>query len=212
MISIIKPIMPDITPVVSGNIYMIISWLAILIISGLSALFIARYSADRFKSDKKKTIIFFVVAAVLLSLLMLCFFGCSAITLKGIILSLVFILSSFEDIKTRECDDFLHVMIVIAAFIGTELTALPGMLLSAVFVFAMMIGTILITKGEIGGADIKMATACAFLLGLRQGLLGLVIGLTLAVIFNLIKNRKNKKEGFPMIPYLAVGFMTAFFI
>ena len=212
MISIIKPIMPDITPVVSGNIYMIISWLAILIISGLSALFIARYSADRFKSDKKKTIIFFVVAAVLLSLLMLCFFGCSAITLKGIILSLVFILSSFEDIKTRECDDFLHVMIVIAAFIGTELTALPGMLLSAVFVFAMMIGTILITKGEIGGADIKMATASAFLLGLRQGLLGLVIGLTLAVIFNLIKNRKNKKAGFPMIPYLAVGFMTAFFI
>ena len=212
MISVIRPITPDISPILSGNICMIISWLAVLLTATLSALIISRYAAKRFKTGEKKTAICFIVLAVILSVLMLCFFGYSAITLKGIILSLVFILSSFEDIKTRECDDFLHVMIVIAAFIGTSMAELPGMLLSAVFVFAMMIGTILITKGDIGGADIKMASACAFLLGLRQGLLGLLIGLTLAVTVNLIKKRKNKKAGFPMIPYLAVGFMTAFFM
>lgn len=212
MISAIKPIKPDFSPVLSGDVYSIISWLAILLIAGLSAFFIARYSAKRFKTDEKKTAVCFMALAVISSLIMLCFFGFSAITLKGIVISLIFILSSFEDVKTRECDDFLHVMIVIAAFIGTGMTALPGMIISAVFVFAVMVGTILITGVEIGGADIKMAAACAFLLGVRRGLLGLIFGLILAVIFNIFKNRKNKKAGFPMIPYLAVGFMTAFFM
>ena len=210
MMTVIKPITPDITPVLSGNFYTIIPWLMVLIISGLSALFIARYAAGRFKTDKKKTAVCFIALSVFLSIMMLCFFGFSAITMKGIILSLILILSSFEDIKTRECDDFLHVMIVIAAFLGINLTALPGMLISAIFVFAIMIGTILVTNGDIGGADIKMSVACAFLLGIRKGILGLIIGLILAVIFNIFK--KNKKAGFPLIPYLAVGFMTAFFI
>lgn len=210
MISIIRPVIPDLSPISGGNALMLINWLMITVLAALSALFIARYSADRFKTDKKKTVAVYIAVAVVMSVMMLCFFGCSAITLKGIILSLIFALSSFEDIKTRECDDFLHLMIVIAGLIGTELTAIPGMILSAVFVFALMIGTVLVTGGEIGGADIKMATACAFFLGIRQGLLGLMLGLILAVIFNIFK--KNKKEGFPMLPYLAVGFITAYFI
>lgn len=210
MISIIKPISPNIAPIMSGDVSAIILWLTVLLIAGLSAFFISGYSAERFKSDKKKTALCVIGISVLMTLLMLCFFGCTAIAFKGIIISLVFVLSSFEDIKTRECDDFLHVMIVIAGFIGLELSALPGMLFSALLVFALMVGTLLITKSEIGGADIKMATACAFLLGLRQGLLGLMLGLILAVVINAFK--KNKKSGFPMIPYLAVGFMTAYFI
>lgn len=210
MMTVIKPITLDITPVLSGNFYTIIPWLMVLMISGLSALFIARYTAVRFKTDKKKTVFCFIALSVVLSVMMLCFFGFSAITVKGIILSLILILSSFEDIKTRECDDFLHVMIVIAGFIGTKLSALPCMLISAIFVFAIMMGTILVTNGDIGGADIKMSVACAFLLGIRKVILGLIIGLILAVIFNIFK--KNKKAGFPLIPYLAVGFMTAYFI
>lgn len=210
MMTVIKPITPDITPVLSGNFYTIIPWLMVLMISGLSALFIARYTAVRFKTDKKKTAFCFIALAVILSVTVLCFFGFSAIAMKGIILSLILILSSFEDIKTRECDDYLHLMIVIAGFISIEPSALPCMLISAIFVFAIMIGTILVTNGDIGGADIKMSVACAFLLGIRKGILGLICGLILAVIFNIFK--KNKKAGFPLIPYLAVGFMTAYFI
>ena len=66
--------------------------------------------------------------------------------------------------------------------------------------------------GSIGGADIKLSAACAFMLGTVQGMTGLMIGLILAVIINSIKNRKKKHEGFPLIPYLAVGFMTAYFM
>lgn len=73
-------------------------------------------------------------------------------------------------------------------------------------------GGFLNTKSSIGGADIKLSAACAFMLGTVQGMTGLMIGLILAVIINSIKNRKKKHEGFPLIPYLAVGFMAAYFM
>ena len=212
MASIIRPITPNISPIANGDMNSIIAWLMVLAFAGLSAFFIANYSAERFKSNPKKTAILFVSVSVLITLMTLCFFGLSATTVKGIILSLVFILSSFEDIRTRECDDFLHVLILVAAFIGINMSSLVGMFSAAIFVFAVIMGTAMITNGEIGGADIKISVACAFLLGLRKGLLGLILGLTLAVVINLIKNRKNKKEGFPMIPYLAAGFMAAYFL
>ena len=71
--------------------------------------------------------------------------------------------------------------------------------------------TAAVTKSSIGGADIKLSAACAFMLGTVQGMTGLMIGLILAVIVNSIKNRKKKHEGFPLIPYLAVGFTAAYF-
>ena len=103
-------------------------------------------------------------------------------------------------------------MIVIAAFIGTDMSALPGMLLSALIIGGIMLTTAAVTKSSIGGADIKLSAACAFMLGTVQGMIGLMIGLILAVIINSIKNRKKKHKGFPLIPYLAVGFMTAYFM
>lgn len=103
-------------------------------------------------------------------------------------------------------------MIVIAAFIGTDMAALPGMLLSALLVGGIMLITTVITKSQIGGADIKFSAACAFLLGIKQGFAGLMLGLIASIIVNIIKNRKKKTEGFPLIPYLAAGFMAAYFM
>lgn len=212
MLSYIRPITPNISPVIDGDMNIVIAWLMVLILSGLSAFFIANYSADRFKTNPKKTAVCFISVSILITLAMLCFFGLSATTVKGIIISLVFILSSFEDIRTRECDDFLHVLILVAAFIGISKSSLLTMTSAAILVFAIIMGTVVLSNGEIGGADIKMSVVCAFLLGLRKGLLGLVFGLTFAIVINLIKNRKDKKSGFPMIPYLATGFTVAYFI
>ena len=54
-----------------------------------------------------------------------------------------------------------------------------------------------------GGADIKLSAACAFMLGTVQGFAGLMLGLIAAIIVNIIKNRKKNTEGFPLIPYRA---------
>lgn len=209
MFSILKGTKPTIVSTIVGRFDLIISWLTVLVITGLSALIVSRYLANRFHANRKKTEWGMTALTMLIALLLLFRFGCTQIAVKGIILSLVFLTASFEDIKTRECDDFLHVMIVIAGFIGVNLSALPGMILSAIIIFALLMGTVLISNGKIGGADIKMSVACAFSFGLTKGLSGLMFGLLLAVVLNLLR---PKKECFPMIPYLALGFMSVYFI
>ena len=95
-----------------------------------------------------------------------------------------------------------------------EITDIPLMLLSAVLLTLPMFLIVIVCKGKtIGGADVKLSAACAFLLGITKSLFGLITGLTLGIIVNLIiQIRKDKAEGFPLIPYLAAGFMAAYFI
>ena len=208
----IRPIMPRITPEITENPLILVNGIVLLALTVLTAVFISLYASNVYKGNKKKAVLFFTVIAALTALSLFCFFGCAATTVKGIIFCLLLAFSSYEDIKTRECENYVHLMIVIAAFIGTDMSALPGMLLSALIIGGIMLMTAAVTKSSIGGADIKLSAACAFMLGTVQGMTGLMIGLILAVIINSIKNRKKKYEGFPLIPYLAVGFTAAYFM
>ena len=210
MTMMIRPVLPHLYTFDVNNIGVIISAGLMLISTLLVAFFVARYAAGRFQGNKRKTTLFFMGISFLSALAIICFFGPAAVAVKGLILSLVLVFGSYEDIKTRECDDALHLMIVIAAFIGTDLSSIPNMFVSAMFAGGLMLLTMIISKSNIGGADIKMAAACSFLLGLSRGIIGLLAGTILAVLFNIFK--KDKKKGFPMIPYLAVGYMAAYFI
>ncbi len=207
----IKPMIPNFSVLSNGSFAACLGLAILLTATVLVAVLLSHYAADRFRGNKKKTAFCFAALALLGAFVTFCFFGFAAITVQGIVFFLILILSSYEDIKTRECDDYLHLMTVIAAFIGTEFTMIPGMFVSALFVGGVMLLAVLITKSSIGGADIKMATACSFMLGFERGVIGLVFGTLLAVVVNLLKS-KDRKKGFPMIPYLAVGYATAYFL
>lgn len=204
--------MPRITPEIKENPLILVNGIVLLALTVLTAVFISLYASNVYKGNKKKAVLFFTVIAALTALSLFYFFGCAATTVKGIIFCLLLAFSSYEDIKTRECENYVHLMIVIAAFIGTDMAALPNMVLSALLVGGIMLMTTIITKSQMGGADIKLSAVCAFLLGTVQGFAGLMLGLIAAIIVNIIKNRKKNTEGFPLIPYLAVGFMTAYFM
>lgn len=211
MIMPLTPHLPSIYEINRTNrLEFIVGSAIILILAIFAALLVGKCAASRFDGSKKKTEIGFVGITALMAALLLCFFGYGLTAIKGIIISLILVYTSYEDIKKRECDDYLHLMIVIAAFIGIDFAVLPNMFISAMFAGGLMLLTVLITNADIGGADIKMAAACCFLLGLTRGVIGLLAGMILAVIFNVF--RKDKKKGFPMIPYLAAGTMAAFFI
>ena len=204
--------MPYDIPKLTENPFVLISGFVLVITAVLIAVVLSRYAAEAYKGNRKKATLFFAGITAFVTLVLFCFFGCAATTLKGIIFCLLLLFSSYEDIRIRECEDYVHLMIVIAAFIGTDMAALPNMVLSALLVGGIMLATAAVTKSSIGGADIKLSAACAFMLGTVQGMTGLMIGLILAVIINSIKNRKKKHEGFPLIPYLAVGFTAAYFM
>ncbi len=214
----INPILPSIPKIVttpsSETATAILTYSAFLLLAGMTAFLISWYAAGHFKGNKKKTALAFVGIAVAVSVLLLCFFGCAVSAVQGILFCLTLAYSSYSDIRTRESDDYLAVMIALTAFIGREVSEIPGMLLSAVVLSIPMLLVLIICKGKaIGGADMKLTTACAFLLGINRGIVGLTLGLIIGIVANLIiQSKKEKPEGFPMIPYLAVGFMAAYFL
>lgn len=208
----IRPILPYYSSMTQADGFTIVSMLLLLIGAVFAAFCIAMYAANGQQGEKRKTVLLFMGITAIVTVTMLGFFGCAAVTVRGIILSLILLYSSYSDIRTRECSDYLHLMIVIAAFIGCKAAELPAMILGGVLVGAVMLVPLLTGNRTLGGADIKCSVACAFLLGLKRGLIGLTAGLLLAVIINGIKNRKKKDKSFPLLPYLSVGFTAAYFI
>lgn len=208
----IRPILPYYSSITQADGFTVVSMLLLLIGAVFAAFCIAMYAANGQQGEKRKTVLLFMGITAIVTVTMLCFFGCAAVTVRGIILCLILLYSSYSDIRIRECSDYLHLMIVIAAFIGCKAAELPAMILGGVLVGAVMLVPLLTGNRTLGGADIKCSAACAFLLGLKRGLIGLTAGLLLAVIINSIKNRKKKDKSFPLLPYLSVGFTAAYFI
>lgn len=208
----IRPILPYYSSITQADGFTVVSMLLLLIGAVFAAFCIAMYAANGQQGEKRKTVLLFMGITAIVTVTMLCFFGCAAVTVRGIILCLILLHSSYSDIRIRECSDYLHLMIVIAAFIGCKAAELPAMILGGVLVGAVMLVPLLTGNRTLGGADIKCSAACAFLLGLKRGLIGLTAGLLLAVIINSIKNRKKKDKSFPLLPYLSVGFTAAYFI
>ena len=124
--------------------------------------------------------------------------------------------ASVRDIKTREVPDSISGMLLILGLVDTDIERLPSMLLGMALVFLPQFISALINPSKaLGGADIKLSSAAAFLLGAQRGLFALIVGLTLAVIAMPIirKIRKlPKDQPFPLIPFLSVGIVAGYFI
>ena len=148
--------------------------------------------------------------------ILLILFGIGMTVIKGMILCGILMYASLSDIEKREVPDFVSVMILILALVNFNMYDLPSMLIGAAMVFVPQMA-IAVTRPQrsIGGADIKISTAFAFLLGAQSGLLALIVGLTLAMVTMLILSRTDKtrkEKGFPLVPFLAVGSMIAYMI
>ena len=136
--------------------------------------------------------------------------------IKTIILLALLLYASVMDIKTREVPDSISVLLLILGFVDTDIERLPSMLLGMVLVFLPQFVSALINPSKaLGGADIKLSSAAAFLLGAQRGLFALVVGLTLAVIVMPIIRKIQKlpkDQPFPLIPFLSIGIITGYFI
>ena len=124
--------------------------------------------------------------------------------------------ASAKDIKTREVPDSVSVMLLILGLVDVSIKEIPQMLLGALLVFLPQFISALINPSKaLGGADIKISSSAAFLLGAQRGLFALVVGLTLAVIvMPIIRKIRNlpKDQPFPLIPFLSIGIVAGYFI
>lgn len=186
----------------------VITAILLLLITGFAGYITGKSAAESFGGNKKKTAVVFTVTALITMAALLCFFGASAKAARGGVMCIIMLYAAFEDIKTRECADFLSVMLGITGIIGKE----PKELILSLIAFAGIILILLIssavTKNGIGGGDVKFAGAVSLVLGFFNTAAALAAGLLIAVIVNKLRKQKS----FPLLPYLAPAFMTVYFI
>ena len=136
--------------------------------------------------------------------------------LKFLILLGILLYASIKDWREHEVPDTVWKLITILGLVNISICDLPSMLLGAALVFLpQIIPAVINTEKAMGGADIKISTACAFLLGVGRGLAAFIIGLTLFVVIVPIIRRIRKlpmNEPFPMVPFLSVGTIAAYLI
>ena len=124
---------------------------------------------------------------------------------KNILFILVLLYASYYDRKHRIIPDKVHVFILLLGLIHVSLVdALIGLI-----VVPLPVLIIAITKGGIGGGDIKLIGACSFFLGVVDGLYGTVLGILIAVLihgFMLLIKKKKINETFAFAPYLSLGY------
>lgn len=199
----------------------IIFTISVLLMSLIVGFLTEKYRRKRFKNEKNNVLmillhpIFCIVAFFIVELF---YDPNKTFQLQVLQLCSLFVLllhASYCDIKEREVDDYISVMIMLVGLFGLNLKTFAAAIepiLGAVICFILFFIVLVTAKSvPIGGADIKIATACALILGALHGLLAILFGLIFALVGTLIKSRiKNEKQkSFPFIPYYLAGVVVS---
>ncbi len=193
---------------------MLLQWIFSIGAVSILALILGFYVAAHYGGSKKKTILVFeVVSNAVLALLLFLRGGLTMAVVQGMLMLFILLVASHSDIRTREAEDYLSVMLLLVAFIGRLPADIPGMLLSAILTALPAFSIAASSKGQaIGGADIKLIAGCGAILGLQRSYAGLVLGMSLAIIVQAIRQKDKKDQGFALVPYLTTGFAVAQFL
>lgn len=132
-------------------------------------------------------------------------YGMSLHALVCILMGQVLLFAAEYDFATHTVPDYVPVLILLTGLLEVEFA--PA-LLGLILVPLPFVAAALIKEGSIGGGDIKLMGACGFVLGVKRGYIALMLGLFLAVLFQLAYAKKED-EGFAMVPYLALGCLFA---
>jgi leader peptidase (prepilin peptidase)/N-methyltransferase len=144
-------------------------------------------------------------------------YGITIKGLAGILLFSLFLIVTAIDLEHLIILDSITLLFflsgIIYHFISRELT-LTGRLLGAAVGFFLLLFLAYISKGGMGGGDIKLCGAMGFWLGFPVIFLALFVGSlvgSIVGIFLLVTKIKKRKEPIPFGPFLMFGFLTVFF-
>ena len=143
-------------------------------------------------------------------------FGLSVTAVQGVFLACLLLYASCSDLTDHHMDDHIWVTVLALGLCSVGRFGIVSMLIGATMVFVPQMLVSLLGKGNtLGGSDIKLSTALAFLLGWQRGLAALMAGLLVAVIVMAIVqklNRKKRRQPFALIPFLASAATVVFFV
>lgn len=134
--------------------------------------------------------------------------------LQGVLFSSLLLVATYTDIKRREIPDTICTLLVLTGFLKFSFQNLLGIFVALPFLIAAMF-----KEKSIGGGDIKLTATVGFVLGFWKGIYGLIIGLTLLILFYIIlrissiirKKQVAKNLSMPLAPFLGIGFLIMYF-
>ena len=216
ILPVVTPIMPRIINVESVTYTTILTMLSLVLLIGIS-MFVGWTLSRVMQSKGMKT----NHAAVLsisgvFAIILFAKYGLTITAVQGLFLLFVLLYASCSDLTSHTVDDSLWLMVFALSLASVSKIGLGSMLLGAGCVFIpQMAMAILPPHKTLGGADIKLSTALAFLLGGWRGIGAYLVGLVLAVLVMSIYNRctnRCKKAPFALVPFISIGAMLMFLI
>ena len=143
-------------------------------------------------------------------------YGASLELVQGVFLMFVLMYATWSDLTSHTVDDYGPITLFALGVASMTTVGLSSMLFGAFAVFVPQIVMALIPKCKpLGGADLKISTALAFLLGWERGIIGFVAGLLIAVVYMAIYNKIKKTDAkedkaFALVPFLSIAAMVLF--
>lgn len=124
--------------------------------------------------------------------------------MKLILFLLVIIYASIIDTKYKQVYTITYILLFITGLINLSLLSLLGFILTVLPIFLVAL------SGGIGGGDVKFSAFCGFCLGGIDGVIGMIIGVSVSLIFMGIKrkiiNEQKPYKPFALIPFLSIGY------
>jgi len=135
--------------------------------------------------------------------------------LHGVLFSFLLLAASYTDIKRREIPDTVCMLLVLAGLVNFSYIKLLGIFVALPFLIAAVL-----KENNIGGGDIKLTASAGIVLGFWKGTYGLIIGLSLLILFYTIlriiavikRKQVAKNLSMPLAPFLWIGFIIMYFI
>lgn len=200
----------------SFNMELFTTLLSMLLFVGMSMLVGATLvKVIRAKGETANMPLTMTITAIT-ALLLFARFGLSVTAIQGVFLMFVLLYASISDIHYHIVDDYIWVIVFALALLNVEKIGMTSMVVGALCVFIPQMAMALLPPHKtLGGADIKLSTALAFLLGGWKGICAYLLGLIIAVVFMCIYNKVTKqteKKPFALVPFLSIGAMIMFLI
>ena len=136
-------------------------------------------------------------------------------SVSAVLFSCLLVAASAWDIRKRIIPNSVCVLIGMTGL----LTITPSKMLGVLLGFPLLIAA-LVKEGGMGGGDVKFVATCGIVLGLPVGIVGLVIGLSAALVWYIASNTMRrlkqaaiipaKASALPLVPFLSVGFAVAY--
>ena len=194
----------------------IIGILALLAIVGATLL--VGWVLNRMMSAKgfKTNLAVNLILSALVPIALFLRYGASLELVQGIFLMFVLMYATWSDLTSHTVDDYVPIIVFALGIASMTTVGLGSMLFGAFAVFVPQIVMALIPKCKpLGGADLKLSTALAFLLGWERGIIGFVAGLLIAVVYMAIYNKIKKTDAkedkaFALVPFLSIAAMVLF--